>query len=216
MLPSPIILVVMNPIGVPFRWMLALALWIGLGAPAQAQPEPAPIGSALPEATVERVDGTALQLAEATGSAGTVLIFWSNQCPWVDRYEGRVRALAEQFQPQGVAFILVNANDASAFPQESLQASRERAREQGYLSTYVRDRGATLARALGATRTPHVFVFDDNDGLIYTGTIDDSPSGSEGVTTSYLADALGAMVQGGEPPVARTKAFGCTIKFPNP
>jgi len=170
----------------------------------------------MPAATLQQVDGSTVPLSAVAGETGTVLLFWSNQCPWVDRYEERVMDLVERFQSQTIQFVLVNANDASAFPQESLDASQERANERGYQAVYVRDPGSSLARALGATRTPHAFVFDADETLVYTGTIDDSPSGTDGVTKTYLADALEALTGGGDVPVPRTKAFGCTIKFANP
>lgn len=193
-----------------------LALLLMVAGPASAQPEPLPLGSSMPNATLERVDGTTVQLSNVAGETGTVLLFWSNQCPWVDRYEDRVADLVERFQPQGIQFVRVNANDASAFPQESLDASQERADARDYASMYVRDSGSSLARALGATRTPHAFVFDADETLIYTGTIDDSPSGPEGVTKAYLANALEALTSESDVPAPRTKAFGCTIKFANP
>jgi thiol-disulfide isomerase/thioredoxin len=191
--------------------MLALLL-LGYGS-AHAQPEPMPIGSSMPSATLQQTDGTTLQLPSASGEAGTVVIFWSNQCPWVDRYENRVIELVNRFQGQGMRFMLVNANDASAFPQESMDAMQERA--DAYPAPYVRDEEAQLAQALGATRTPHAFVFDGDQTLVYTGTIDDSPSGESGVSATYLADALSAIASGEEVPMPQTKAFGCTIKFPS-
>lgn len=202
------------------RFVLSLAqgLFLSLlliAVPAEAQPEPMPLGSALPSASLQQLDGSTVQLSALTGETGTVLLFWSNQCPWVNRYEERVARLVDRFQAQGIRFVLVNANDASAFPQESLAASQERANAQDYEATYVRDEGASLARALGATRTPHAFVFDADQTLVYTGTIDDSPSGPEGASNTYLADALNALTSGGEIPVPQTKAFGCTIKYAN-
>lgn len=190
--------------GRPLLTLVLLALW---AVPSAAQPE------TMPSATLERVDGSSVQLRNIAGENGTVLVFWSNQCPWVDRYEERVQTLVERFQGQGVRFILVNANDASSFPQESLAASRERA--DRYDATYVRDNEASLARELDASRTPHVFVYDASRTLVYTGAIDDSPSDPSNVSETYLADALTALINGEEVPVAQTKAFGCTIKFPN-
>lgn len=196
--------------------VVALALMlVGRPLAAQAQPQELPPGSELPtiDQPLQAVDGASMTLSELTGSAATVFIFWSNQCPWVSKYEGRVQSLQEAFGEQGVRFVLVNANDASAFPQESLEASRERAESQGYEATYVRDPNAALAKALGASRTPHVFVFDDSNTLVYSGTIDDSPGDPGNVEKTYLRDVLTALAEGGTSDVPHTKAFGCTIKF---
>lgn len=195
---------------------LVVALALMWGSPdVRAQPEELPLGSELPglNQSLERIDGTSVSLSSLTGKQGTVFIFWSNQCPWVQKYEGRVNKLVSQFQSQGIRFIYVNSNDASAFPQESLKASRQRAQDQGYDATYVRDSGSALAQALGASRTPHVYVFDTANTLVYVGAIDDSPGDPGNVKKTYLRDALSALVQSSEIDVAKTKAFGCTIKY---
>jgi len=184
---------------------------------AEAQPEELPMGSSLPsvDASLQRVDGTSVDVDGLQGSTATVFLFWSNQCPWVKKYEDRVQDLVESFQDDGVQFVLVNANDASAFPQESLEASRARSQEAGYSASYVKDPGGTLAKALGASRTPHAFVFDQTNTLVYAGTIDDSPGDPSNVSKPYLRNAIQAVVSGSEVPVADTRAFGCMIKLPN-
>jgi thiol-disulfide isomerase/thioredoxin len=182
-----------------------------------AQPEELPLGSALPSvnASLQHVDGSSPTVSALMGETATVFIFWSNQCPWVDKYEGRVQDLAAAYaEEDAVRIVLVNANDASAFPSESLAASRARAEEADYAAEYVKDPTGTLASALGAARTPHAFVFDGAQTLVYAGSIDDSPGDPESVTTPYLRNAIEAVVSGTEVPVADTKAFGCMIKLP--
>lgn len=203
----------MRALLLPCRWAVVLLFVVG-SAPAAAQPEPLPAGSSMPDATLQTLDGETVQLSEQAGETGTVILFWSNQCPWIDRYEDRVAALADRFAGQDVSFLLVNANDATANAAESLESSQEWMSTRDLSATYVRDEGAALAHALGASRTPHVFVFDADETLVYSGTIDDSPSGAEGASNTYLADALDALVEDEEVPVTQTKAFGCTIKFP--
>ena len=198
--------------------LLGLCLFI-LAAPwtTTAQPEELPLGSALPsvDAPLQRVDGSSTSLSALTGDTATVFIFWSNQCPWVDKYEARVQDLAAAYaENDAVRIVLVNSNDASAFPQESLEASRARAQEAGYAATYVKDATGALAEALGAARTPHAFVFDRAQTLVYAGTIDDSPGDPANVSTPYLRNVVEAVVSGGDVPVADTKAFGCMIKLP--
>lgn len=164
-------------------------------------------------ASFTTVDGGTVQLSSLLGQKATVFVFWSNQCPWVDRYEDRVLGLAKQAESEGVAFVLVNSNDAAAYPKESAEGNAQRAASKNYPVTYVRDENAVLAKALGASRAPHAFVFDDNSTLVYAGTIDDSPASADNVQKPYLKDAIDAVVAGEEVPVADTKAFGCTLKF---
>jgi thiol-disulfide isomerase/thioredoxin len=176
----------------------------------------APLGTTLPQLdrSIQNVDGASTTLGALRGSNATVIVFWSNQCPWVDRYEDRILALASRYRDQGVNFILVNPNDPSAFPQESAQEGRARAQTANYgRIPYVVDQGSQLANALGATRTPHVYVFDGNSSLVYVGGVDDSPTDAGNVGASYLDDALSAVVAGRSVGVSQTRAFGCTIKF---
>jgi hypothetical protein len=191
-----------------FMFLLCIGLAV---ATAQAQEQELPLGTALPMQgqSVQNVNGSSTTIGALTGSAGTVFLFWSNQCLWIDKFKDRVLALHDTFSGQGVNFVLVNANNASAFPQEAASVGQE----QGYPMTYVVDGGAAFAKALGASRTPHAFVFDSNNALIYVGTIDDSPGDPGNVKKTYLSDALTAMVGGSAIGVPKTEAFGCTIKF---
>lgn len=195
--------------------LVLIAVLLFGASSALAQPEELPLGSSLPSVSgsLQRVGGGSVSVAELTGASGTVFLFWSNRCPWVDKYEGRVEDLVASFSGQGIRFVLVNANDASAFPQESAEASQDVA-DAFDPAVYVKDAQAALAQALGASRTPHAFVFDAQNTLVYAGTIDDSPGDPGAVSKTYLRDALSAVVDGQDVGVADTKAFGCTIKFP--
>lgn len=202
-----------------YRWtwikLIVLAVF-GLATQVAAAQE-LPLGSALPmaDASVTLADGSQATLSSLSGAQGTVLVFWSNQCPWVDKYEQRLQDLEQAYGERGVRFVLVNANDPAAFPQENQAASQERSRASGYGFPYVLDPAASLAKALGASRAPHVFVFDGARQLVYVGTIDDSPGDPANAQKNYLGDALEAVASGQAVSVTKTKAFGCTIKFPN-
>lgn len=185
--------------------------WLLLGLlvawPAQAQ-------LPLADRPMPSTDGQQVTLAQLRGTRGLVIVFWSNRCPWVDRYEARLKELAEAYEARGVPFVLVNANDPEAFPQESLEASRQQAQRKGYPMPYLKDEGAALARALGASRTPEVFAFDARNRLVYRGAIDDSPGDASNVQQAYLKAALEALLQGRAPETTETGAFGCLIRLP--
>ena len=188
-------------------FVMPLSVW--------AQAEELPLGATMPMADHtlrDVVSGEDRTLNALSGEAGTLVIFWSNQCAWVDKYEKRVLQLITTYDDQGISSVLINSNDASAFPSESAKASRERAAAKAY-PAYVMDQGSQVALAFGATRTPHVYLFDDTDTLVYVGTIDDSPGDPENVSKTYLNDALAALVAGSEIPTPKTKAFGCMLKY---
>lgn len=168
-------------------------------------------GSDMPlmDRSVEDVQGKSVTLSDLSGSEGTVVVFWSNDCMWTSRLEDRLQKVVDEFQPQGIEFVLVNSNDAVAFPRESAEEGRKR----NYSFPYIVDSGSQMAVAFGAERTPHVFVFDGNNKLIYKGAIDDSPGDPSNVKTTYLKNALSALLAGQEIEEFQSEAFGCNIKF---
>ena len=195
-------------------WGLLLALAIA-AAPATAQRTPLPIGAKMPltDHVLTGLDGRPTTLADTLGAQGTVIIFWSNTCPWTKNYEKRVRSLASRAAEVGVRFVLVNANDPRAFPRETPPEARKRSVARAPGVAYLFDEGSALARAFGATRTPEVFVFDSAGTLRYSGAIDDSPRSEKDVGRAYLAEALEALRSGAPVEAPRTKAFGCLIKY---
>jgi thiol-disulfide isomerase/thioredoxin len=194
------------------KWTLPALLYALVGT-SLAVAQEIPLGSQMPmgDQGLADVAGGNKSLGSLRGSKGTVVAFWSNQCPWIDKYQERVLALANTFKSQGIGFVFVNANDAAAYPKESVEESRAK----GYPVTYLMDGTSALAKAFGAERTPHVYVFDATGTLVYVGTVDDSPGDPGNVQKQYLRDALTAVVQGSPVAVPQTKAFGCMIRFKN-
>lgn len=172
-----------------------------------------PLGSQMPQLdrSFASPSGSSATLSSRLGDSATVLVFWSNQCAWTDRYADRLNSVINDFSGRGVSFILVNANDPEAFPADSPEQSREAA--AAFNAEYIMDDGSELARALGAERTPHFYVFDSSNSLVYMGTFDDSPSDAGGAQRRYVSEALDAVLAGGPVDVAETRAYGCSIRF---
>jgi thiol-disulfide isomerase/thioredoxin len=168
------------------------------------------LGTSMPGAdrSVVLVDGTETTLAALAGTRATVLVFWSEQCPWADQYFERVHELSTAYRARGVNFVFVNSSE-----RDERTDLRRRIAERPY-GSYVTDTTADLAVALGAVRAPQVFVFSTENGLVYSGTIDDSPGDPANVQRAYLREALDATIGGRPVDVGRTKAFGCSIRLP--
>lgn len=142
-----------------------------------------------------------------------VVVVSCNHCPYVIAYEPRLVALAKEYAPRGVAWVAVNANDATRYPDDGMEPMKVRARERGFPFPYLRDDSQAFVRALGARFTPEVFVFDKERKLRYHGRIDDNHRDLSQVTSHDLRNALDALLAGKDPPVLETVAFGCSIKW---
>ena len=172
------------------------------------------IGTKLPKADVKLTDisDKSVSLAEAKGKNGLLVIFSCNTCPYVLANETRYKAIGELCSANGVGMILLNSNEAQRDGVESLAEMKAHAQKHGYNVSYAVDANSELASAFGATRTPHVFLFNKDQDLVYRGAIDDSVTDATKVEKPYLADAIKAMVAGADIPVKETKSIGCSIK----
>lgn len=141
-----------------------------------------------------------------------VVLFTCNHCPYVQAWEDRLVQVANDYADRGVAFVAISANDAKKYPADSPEAMKQRAEEKNYPFPYLYDKTQEVARAYGAERTPEIFLFDREGKLRYHGAPDDNYEEPK-METTYLRDALDAVLAGEEVPIAETPPVGCTIKW---
>ncbi len=157
-------------------------------------------------------EGTQTSLAQVKKSNGTLLIFTSNTCPWVHAWENRYNEVAQLAAAANVGVLFVNPNEATRAEGESLEDMRKRKQDKGYAFTYALDKDHKLADAYGATRTPHVYLMDKNNKLVFVGAIDDNSRNRDEVDAYYIKDALADLSAGRAIATPTSRALGCTIK----
>ena len=159
------------------------------------------------------VDGKNHTLKELAGKKAVIVIFSCNHCPYVQAYEDRIMAIQSDYAAQGVQVVAINSNEDQNHPEDSFENMVKRAGEKKFNFLYLRDESQKTARDYGATHTPHIFVFDSNKDLKYTGKADDNWQEPGKVKRKYLREALDAILQGKPVPEPQTHAIGCTIKW---
>ena len=82
----------------------------------------------------------------------------------------------------------------------------------GYTYPYLIDKKSAVANAFGAKTTPHIYLFNGDQKLVFKGAIDDNYKDINKVKEPYLLNAIEQMVAGKKITVAQTKAVGCSIK----
>ena len=173
------------------------------------------LGDTVPAFTLPDTEGAVHHVPAAEAPAATVLIVTCNHCPYVIAWNPRLRAVAEDYAPRDVRFLAINANDAERYPADSLEHMRRFAREQDWPMPYLHDEAQDAVRALGAERTPHVFVLDGEQRLAYRGAPDADHS-DESQHAEWLRAALDAVLAGDEVARAETPARGCSVKWREP
>lgn len=171
------------------------------------------LGHEAPDFSLPATDGKTYSLADFAGARVLVVFFTCNHCPYVVGSDEVTRATAEQFADQGVVFVGINSNSVNTYVEDGFPQMVERMGENQFPWTYLRDESQDVARAYGALRTPHFFVFDRERRLVYTGRGVDSPRDTAKMTVNDLANAIGDHLAGRPLRVPQTNPIGCNVKW---
>ena len=170
------------------------------------------LGDTVPAFALPDTEGTEHHVPLAEGPPATVLVVTCMHCPYVIAWNPRLRAVANEYLPRGVRFLGIHSNDATRYPADSLVHMKRFVREHGWPYPYLYDESQDVARALGAEVTPHVFVLDGRQRLVYRGAPDADhrdPSQDAG----WLRRALDAVLAGQVVAQPETQARGCSVKW---
>ena len=166
----------------------------------------------VPAFALPGTDGNTHSLADYADAAVLVVIQTCNHCPYAQAWEGRISAIQSDYAGRGVRVVAINSNDGASYPEDSFPEMVARAAAHAYTFDYLYDEDQSVARALGAERTPEVYVFDADRRLAYHGAVDDNRD-DEAVSAHYLRDALDAVLAGEAPFPSETPAVGCSVKW---
>ena len=155
------------------------------------------------------VDDKRHDLADLKEAKLVVVVFACNHCPVVKTYERRLIRFVDDYRDKGVEFVAISVSRQSS---DQLPQMKTRASDSGFNFAYLIDPSQKIAKAYGATCTPHVFVLDQQRRIAYMGKIDDHLDESK-VSERFLRDAVDAMLAGKSPEVAETRQVGCEIEY---
>jgi peroxiredoxin len=172
-----------------------------------------PLGAKAPDFTLPATDGKRYSLADFVHANALVVFFTCNHCPYVIGSDEVTRATVERFRDRGVAFIGINSNSEQTHPDDDFAHMVERMRQHRFPWVYARDEAQEAARAYGALRTPHFFVFDRDRRLVYTGRAVDNPRNTAALTVNDLDRALDELLAGKPVSTPLTNPIGCNVKW---
>ncbi len=178
----------------------------------------ADIGKPAPDFKLKDLDGKEHSLSAHQGKV--VVLEWFNpQCPFVRNAhtKGSLKGLAAKHAASGVVWLAVNSA-APGKQGHDVEANREGAKDFALGYPILRDESGAVGHAYGATNTPHLYVIDAKGVLVYAGAIDNSPDGegespTDGTLINYVDAALADVAGGKAVRTARTKAYGCSVKY---
>lgn len=172
------------------------------------------IGTYAPDFEIPGADGSVHHLATYLANyQAVVVVFMCNHCPYVKMYLDRLKQLQTEFAAQQVTLIGINANDEDQFPEDGFEKMKPFVSDYQLNFPYLRDVTQDVASSFGATKTPHVFVLNQQGVVCYSGAIDDNAQNSAAVTQTYLKDAIANLLNGAAINPTSTEPVGCSVKW---
>mgnify|MGYP002620325775 CR=1 FL=1 len=171
------------------------------------------IGEQAPDFRLPATDGRTWSLDDFKDARVLVVFFTCNHCPYVIGSDEVTRATALKYEPHGVRFVGINSNSENTKPEDSFEHMVRRMEEHRFPWVYLRDETQEIAKAYGALRTPHFYVFDENRKLVYTGRGVDNPRDTSQMTVNDLDNALADVIAGRPVAVPLTNPIGCNVKW---
>ena len=166
----------------------------------------------IPNYKMKSVDGSFYSLNDLKTEEGILVIFTCNTCPFVVMWEDRYKMLEEYCKKNNIGIAYINSNYKRRNSVDSYKNMIEHSKNMNYNYQYLVDNKSKLANTFKAKTTPHIFLFDETNKLVYKGSIDNNYKDKSNVTEFYLKDAMDQMLKNEKIEISTTKAIGCSIK----
>ncbi len=121
------------------------------------------IGRPVPDFKLAGLDGKTVSLSESRGKI-VMIHFWSATCPFVLRYDDRLKAIPKDYADRGVVVLGIDSNG-----NETPEKIKAVAKERNVNYSILLDPGNKVADQFGAITTPHVFILNKEGVLVYEG-----------------------------------------------
>jgi peroxiredoxin len=175
---------------------------------------PVKFGEKAPDFDLPGVDGRNWSLLECMGSAGILVMFICNHCPYVKAINHKIVRDTTELLDLGINSVAIMSNDVREYPEDSIENMRCVSEQQGYPFPYLVDESQDVAKAYGAVCTPDFFGFNSKLELQYRGRLDESGARNDaGDVRRDLFLAMELIATSGVGPVEQVSSIGCSIKW---
>lgn len=175
-------------------------------------------GASAPDFKLQSADGKTHRLSDFKGKY--VVLEWVNfGCPFVRKhYDSKnMQNLQKKWTDKDVVWLSVCSSAPGKQGYYDQKGALKQAKSEGSKATaYLLDSDGKVGRAYGAKATPHMFVIDPEQTVIYQGAIDSIRSFKQSdipKADNYVDDALQAAMAGKEVANGTTNAYGCSVKY---
>ena len=187
--------------------------------PALASAASPDVGKLAPLFTAVDSNGKTWSLADLKGKV-VVIETTNHDCPYVRKHYTAKNMQTQQREAaaKGVVWL---TSASSATGEEGYvtapQANELTKKRDAAPAAVLLDPQSKIARAYGATVTPHMYIIDANGILVYKGGIDSIPSSDVAdiaKAKQYVRIGLGEVLAGKPVSDSSTRPYGCSLKYP--
>lgn len=175
------------------------------------------VGQAAPDFKLKDTEGKEVSLSEYTKAGKTVVLFWFNpECPYVVKhFNGETKTfneLASKYKDKNVQLIAINSG-AAGQQGAGVEVNAKAKKDWKIEFPILIDESGEVGKEYGAKNTPFTVVVTKEGKVAYEGAIDDDSGASKPGKTNYAAKALDEVLAGTSVTTAKTKPYGCSVKY---
>ncbi|WP_427451738.1 redoxin domain-containing protein [Litorimonas sp. WD9-15] len=188
---------------------------LALAAPATAK---IATGSNVSDMTVTDSNGVQHNLSDFAGQK--VVLEWTNEgCPYVKKHysTNNMQKTQAMATADGAVWLSVISSAPGKQGYKSPDEANAWKDAQGAVSTaIVLDPEGEMGKTFAAKTTPHMYIIDESQTLVYQGAIDDNrsanPATVEGAQ-NYVLAAMDDLKAGNAVAISDTAPYGCSVKY---
>lgn len=193
--------------------IIFLVFFSGLVIAQQAK-----LNESAPDFRLTDSNGSEHSLSDFAGKI--VVLEWINyDCPFVEKhYDSKnMQSLQAKYSEEGVIWLAICSSNKGKQGNFSVEEINKRSKNHNAKFTaYLIDEDGTVGKMYGAKTTPHMYIIDKSEMLVYAGGIDDKATTDvDDIEDSknYVATALDELLAGKEVSVQSSTPYGCSVKY---
>lgn len=177
------------------------------------------IGKPAPLFTAVDSNGKTWSLAELKGKV-VVIETTNHDCPYVRKHYTARNMQDQQREAAAKGVVWLTSASSSTGEQgfvTAAQANELTKSRDAAPAGVLLDPQSRIAKAYGATVTPHMYIIDANGILVYKGGIDSIPSSNVAdipKAKQYVRVGLDEVLAGKPVAESSTRPYGCSLKYP--
>ena len=171
-------------------------------------------GQAAKSFELKSTNNEIINLNDARGENGTLIMFICNHCPYVIAVIKNIIEDYKNLKELGIKAVAICSNDSINYPDDSFDKMIKFHKDHNFNFPYLIDETQKIAKSYGAVCTPDFFGYNKNLELQYRGRIRELKNLKPvEIGESDLFKAMKQIAETSNGPKDQIPSMGCGIKW---